>query len=161
MQENRASTPVLGRSPAEGNDKKSLDRGGWGATVHGITESDMTEQLTLSFSLWTFFDIAFLWGGNETWPFPVLWTLQSFPKWLAYLSALSFRILNSSVGIPSPPLALYVVMLPKVQLTSLSRVSGSRWVTTPSFLSGSLRFFFFSQFFCVFLPPILNLFCFC
>ena len=32
---------------------------------------------------------------------------------------------NSSTGIPSLPLALFVVMLPKAQLTSHSRMSGS------------------------------------
>ena len=53
-----------------------------------------------------------------------------------------FRILNSSVGIPSPPPALFIVMLPKSLLTSHSRMSGSRWVTTPSWLSRSLSSFF-------------------
>ena len=48
---------------------------------------------------------------------------------------------NSSAGILSPPLALFVVMLPESHLTSQSRISGSRWVTTPSWLSGSLRAF--------------------
>ena len=52
------------------------------------------------------------------------------------LTASSFRILNSSSGIPTPPQALFVVMLPKVHLTLHSRMSGSRWVNT---LSGSLR----------------------
>ena len=33
-------------------------------------------------------------------------------------TASSFRIWNSSTGIPSPPLALFVVMLPKAHLTS-------------------------------------------
>ena len=28
--------------------KNPLDRGAWQATVHGVTESDMTEQLTLT-----------------------------------------------------------------------------------------------------------------
>ena len=56
-------------------------------------------------------------------------------------------------------LALFIVMLPKVHLTSYSRMSGSRWVITPSWLSG-LKVFFV-QFFCVFLPPLLNIFCFC
>ena len=55
------------------------------------------------------------------------------------LTALSLRIWNSSTGIPSPPLALFVVMLPKAHLTSLSRMSGSSWLTIPSWLSGSLR----------------------
>ena len=45
-------------------------------------------------------------------------------------TASPFRIWNSSTGIPSPPLALFVVMLSKAHLTSHSRMSGSRWVTT-------------------------------
>ena len=35
--------------------------------------------------VWSFFGIAFLWGWNENWPFPVLWPLLSFPNLLAYL----------------------------------------------------------------------------
>ena len=63
----------------------------------------------------------------------------------------SFRIWNSSAGIPSPPLALFIVMLPKTHLTSHSRISCSRWVTAPSWLSKSLGLF------CtVFLPSVLN-----
>ena len=79
-----------------------------------------------------FFGIAFLWDWNENWPFPVLWPLLSFPNLLPYyiLTAASFRIWNSSAGIPSPPLALFVVMLPQAHLTSHSGMSGSRWVTT-------------------------------
>ena len=34
--------------------------------------------------VWTFFGIAFLWNWNESWPFPVLWPLLSFPDLLAY-----------------------------------------------------------------------------
>ena len=30
--------------------ENSMDSGGWQATVHGVTESDMTERLTLSLS---------------------------------------------------------------------------------------------------------------
>ena len=48
----------------------------------------------------------------------------------------SFRIWNSSNGIPSPSLTLLIVMLPKALLTSHSRMSGSRWVITPLWLSG-------------------------
>jgi len=47
-------------------------------------------------------------------------------------TASCFRIWNKSTGIPSLPLALFVVMLPKAHLTSHSRMSGSRWVITPS-----------------------------
>ena len=34
--------------------------------------------------IWTFFGIAFLWDWNENWPFPVLWSLLSFPNLLTY-----------------------------------------------------------------------------
>ena len=60
--------------------------------------------------VWAFFGIAFLWDWNENWPFSVLWPLLSFPNLLAYwvqtFTASSFKIWNSSMGIPSPPLAL-------------------------------------------------------
>ena len=59
------------------------------------------------------------------------------------ITASSWRILNSSAGIPSSPRALFVVKPPKAHLTSLSKMSGSRLVTTPSWLSESLRLFFF------------------
>ena len=46
------SVPGLGRSPGEGNGnsllysclKNSMDRGTWQATVHGVTEADMTKH---------------------------------------------------------------------------------------------------------------------
>ena len=54
--------------------------------------------------VWAFFGIAFLWDWNENWPFPVLWLLLSFPNlltyWVQHLITSSFRILNSSAGIP-------------------------------------------------------------
>ena len=34
--------------------------------------------------VWAFFGIAFLWDWNENWPFPVLWSLMSFPNLLTY-----------------------------------------------------------------------------
>ena len=91
--------------------------------------------------VWAFFGIVFLWDWNENWPFPVLWPLLCFPcSWhteCSTFTASSFRTWNSSTGIPSPPLSLFIVMLPKAHLTLHSRMSGSRWVTTPSWLSGS------------------------
>ena len=60
-------------------------------------------------------------------------------------TASSFRIWNSSTGIPSPPLALFVVMLPKAHLTSHSGMSGSTLLITPSWLSGSWRSFLYSS----------------
>ena len=62
-------------------------------------------------AVWTFFGIAFLWDWNENWPFPVPWPLLSFPNfltyWVQHFHTSSFRIWNSSAGIPSPPLALW------------------------------------------------------
>ena len=79
--------------------------------------------------LWSIPGIAFLRDWNENWPFPVLWSLLSFPNlltyWMQHFNSIIFRILNSSPGIPSPPLALFVVML-KAHLISHSKRSGSR-----------------------------------
>ena len=66
------------------------------------------------------------------------------------LTRSSLGIWNSSAGFLSPPLALFIVMLPKVHLTSHSRMSGSKQVTTPSWLSRSWRLFFFCIFLCIF-----------
>ena len=97
--------------------------------------------------VWAFFDIAFLWDWNEIWPFPVLWPLLSFPNLLAYWVQCftASSIWNSSTGILSPPPALFIVMLSKAHLTSHSRMSGSRWVITSSWLSGSWRSFLYSS----------------
>ena len=97
----------------------------------------------------TFFSIAFLWDWNEKWPFPVLWPLLSYPDlvtyWVQHFHNIIFKIWNSSIGIPSPSRALFVVMLPKAHLTSHSRMSGRRWVITPSWLSGSWRSYLYSS----------------
>ena len=60
-------------------------------------------------------------------------------------TASSFRIWNSSTWIPSPPLALFIVMLPTAHLISDSRMSGSIWVITPSWLSGSWKSVLYSS----------------
>ena len=99
--------------------------------------------------LWTIFGIAFLWDWNENQHFPVLRPLLNFPNllayWVQYFYNLTFRILNSLAGIPSPPLAWVTVMLPKAYLTLHFRRSGSRWVVTPLWLSGSIRSFLYSS----------------
>ena len=46
-------------------------------------------------------------------------------------TASSSRIWNSSTGIPTPPITLFIVMLSKAHLTSYSRMSGS-WCSKPS-----------------------------
>ena len=65
--------------------------------------------------------------------------------WCSTFTASSFRIWNSSTGIPSPPLAFFIVMLSKAHLTSNSRMSGSRWVITPLWLSGLWKYFLYSS----------------
>ena len=74
--------------------------------------------------VWVFFGTAFLWDWNENWPFLVLWPLLSFPNllacWVQHFHSIIFQDLNSSTGIPSPPLALFAVMLPKAHLALYS-----------------------------------------
>ena len=99
--------------------------------------------------VWAFFGIAFLWDWNKTdlfqscdhcWVFQICWHVKC-----STFTASSFRVWNSSNGIPSPTLALFIVMLPKVHLISHSRMSGSRWVITPSWLSGLWSSFLYSE----------------
>ena len=77
---------------------------------------------------------------GHCWVFQICWHIE----WSTF-TASSFRIRNSSTGIPSSPLALFIVMLSKAHLTSCSRMSGSRWVITPLWLSGSWRSFLYSS----------------
>ena len=77
---------------------------------------------------------------GHCWVFQICWHIEC-----STFTASSFMIWNSSTGIPSPPLALFIVMLSKAHLTSHSRMSGSRWVITPSWLSGSWRSFLYSS----------------
>ena len=100
---------------------------------------------------------------GHCWVFQICWHMEC-----GTFTALSFRIWNNSTGIPSPPLAWFVMMLSKAHLTSHSRMSGSRWVITPSWLSGSLRSFLYSSSVLLLYsssilrrPPLLNLLCFC
>ena len=77
---------------------------------------------------------------DHCWVFQICWHI----KCNTFIAS-SFRFWNNSTGLPLPPLALFVVMLHKTHLTSHSRMSGSRWVITPSWLSGSWRSFLFSS----------------
>ena len=77
---------------------------------------------------------------GHCWVFQICWHIEC-STFTASSTASSYRIWNSSTGIPSPPLALFIGMLSKAHLTSHSRMSGSRWVITPSWLSGSWRSF--------------------
>ena len=85
----------------------------------GYKESDMT-----------------VWRNKEScghcWVFQICWHIEC-----STLTASSLRIWHSSARISSPLLGFFVVMLLKALLKSHSRLSGSRWMTTPSSLSGS------------------------
>ena len=59
-------------------------------------------------------------SGGHCWVFQICWHID-----YNTFTASSFRTWNSSTGIPSHPLALFIVMLPKAHLTSHSRMSGS------------------------------------
>ena len=69
---------------------------------------------------------------GHCWVFQICWHIEC-----STFTASSFRIWNSSAGIPSPPLALFI---PEAHLSLHSRISGSRWVITPSWLPGSWCF---------------------
>jgi len=73
-------------------------------------------------AFWTFFGIAFLWDWIKTdllqscgqcWVFQICWHIEC-----STLTA-SFRIWSSSAGTPSPPLDLFIAMIPNAHLTSL------------------------------------------
>ena len=77
--------------------------------------------------VWAFFDIAFFEIGMKTdvflscghcWVFLIHWHIEC-----STFTASSSRIWNNSTGIPSLPLALFTVMLPKAHLTSHSRMA--------------------------------------
>ena len=83
--------------------------------------------------VWTFFGIGMktdlFQSCGHYWVFQICWHIEC-----STFTASSFRIWNSSAGIPSPHLTLFIVMFLKAHLTSHSRISGSRWMTTPSWL---------------------------
>ena len=94
--------------------------------------------------------LLFFWIGMKTdffqphgpcWVFQICWHTE-----FSTFTVSSLKIWNSSTGIPSPPLASFIVMLSMAHLTSHSRMSGSRWVITPSWLSWSWRSFLYSSF---------------
>ena len=86
-------------------------------------------RIVMKTDLFQFFD--------HCWIFQICWHTEC-----STFTTSSFRVWNSSARIPLPLLALFVVMLPKAHLSSHSEMSGSRWVITPPWLSGSLWSFF-------------------
>ena len=117
------------------------------ASIWNEHKYTVIETLFAIFLLWDWSEnwpcIVLVWDWNENWHFPVLWPLLSFQNlltyWVQYFTASSFGVWDSSAGILSPVLALFVVMLPKTPLTSHSMRSRCRWVITPSWLTQSFR----------------------
>ena len=87
-------------------------------------------------------------------------------------TASSFRIWNSSAGIPSPPPALFIMMFPKAKLTLHFRIPGSsEWSHCPGYLGhehfcciaclcvpATSSFFFFFNLFVFYLKDNCHLF---
>ena len=140
----------------------------WKFMVHVLLKTDLENFENYFASMWDEWNCVVVWAffgiGMKTdlfqssghcWVFQICWLIEC-----STFTASSFRIWNSSTGIPSPPLALFVVMLSKAHLASHSRMSGSRWVITPLWLSWSWSSFLYSSsvYSCyLFLIP----FCFC
>ena len=110
-------------------------------------------------AVWTFFGIAFVGIGMKTdlfqscshcWVFQICWHIEC-----RTFTASSFRIWNSSTGIPSTPLALFVVM--PIWLHTSGSLALDEWLHHLGCLG-------YKDIFCIvlllFLPPLL-IFCFC
>ena len=111
--------------------------------ILNITLLTLTLTLTLlqlcgSFNfLWHCLSLGLEWKLTfSSWVFKICWHIE-----YSTFTASSLRIWNSSAGITSPPLVLFIVMLPKAHLNWHSRKSGSKWVITLSWL---LRSFLYS-----------------
>jgi len=125
----------------------------WKFSVHILLKPSLENFEHYFTSVWDECNCAVVWtflgtgmkadlfqSCGHCWVFQICWHNE-----FNTFTASSFRIWNSSTGIPSPPLALFIVMLSKAHLTSHSRMSGSRWVITPSWLFGSWRSFLYSS----------------
>ena len=84
--------------------------------------------------VWIILSLSFFETGMKTdlfqschycWVFQIHWHIEC-----TTFAALSFRIWNSLAGIPSPPLALFAVILLNAHLTFHSKMSVCRWVIT-------------------------------
>ena len=80
---------------------------------------------------------------GHCWVFQICWHIEH-----STFKASSLRIWNSSTGIPAPPLALFVEMLPKAHLTSHSRMSVCEWSHHHDYLGHEDLFLYSSVYSC-------------
>ena len=93
----------------------------WRFTVHIQLKPGLEDLDNYFANVWDEFNCAVVWtffgirmktdlfqSCNHCWAFQICWHIEC-----STFTASSFWIWNSSTGIPSPPLALFVVMLPK------------------------------------------------
>ena len=128
----------------------------WKFTVHVLLKPGLENFEHYFTNMWDECNYAVVWAltlpffgiGMKTdlfqsyghcWVFQICWHIEG-----STFTASSFRIWNSSTGIPSPALVLFIAMLSKAHLTSHSRMSDTNWVITPSWLSGYWRSFLYS-----------------
>jgi len=116
-------TPEPGRLPSMGSQR----------VVH-----DYTFTFTWTFLALPFFEIGMKNDLFEScghyWVFQICWHIECSTFTASY-----FKIWNRSTVIPSPPLALFIVMLSQTHLTLHSRMS--RWVITQSWYLGHENLF--------------------
>ena len=107
----------------------------WNFSVHVLLKPDLDNFEHYFASMWDECNCAVVWTSTgisffeagmkydlfqscgHCWVFQICWHIEC-----STFTASSFRIWNSSAGIPSPPLTLFIVMLPKAHLTSDSRI---------------------------------------
>ena len=94
----------------------------WKFSVHILLKLSLKDFEHYLASMWNELSLGLEW--KLTFSSPVV--TAEFSKFAGILSASSFQICNSSAGIPSPPVALFIVMLPKAHLTSHSRRSSTQ-----------------------------------
>ena len=101
--------------------------------------------------VWVFFGLAFLWGWNANWPFPVLWPLlrvnslisDYYIKWIHQCHNISsilftyfcFRASLGAQMVKNPPAIEDLQFGPWVRKRPCRR----EWLTTPVFLPGEFH----------------------
>ena len=129
----------------------------WKFSVHVLLKPSLEDFENYFASMWNDCNCVVIWklfgigmktylfqSCGHSWVFQICWHIEC-----STLTASFFRIPNSSDIIASPQWALFIVMLSKAELALHCRMSGSTWVIIPSWLSGSLRFFFCIVLLCI------------